>query len=78
MAAHKLSLRLVPVILVDYLTDDSVSVVTWPNSGKNSITKNEVIEKGMSESLFHPKTSRHLFDFELPKIAIPLTDLRKK
>ena len=75
-AAQKLELSFVPVILVDYRNDDSVIVEVWPDCGKNSITKNEVIEMGISESLFGPKTSRHLFQFELPKISIPLSKLR--
>ena len=77
-AALKLGLSLVPVIIVDYLNDDSLRVETWPECGINSITKNEVIEMGISEFLYGPKTSRHLFDFELPKIAIPLSKLRGK
>ena len=75
-AASKLELSFVPVILIDYLKDDSVTVTTWPDCGKKSITKYEVIERGISEFLFSPKTSRHLFNFDLPKISIPLSKLR--
>ena len=75
-AAKLLGLDLVPVIIVDYLHDDTVSVDIWPESAREWITKEEVLRMGISDAVFPPKTSRHSFPFTLPSISIPLDDLR--
>jgi len=74
-AAKALGLDLVPVVAIDYLNSEEVSVSVWPGCGRDSITKEEVVEMGVSGSLFPPKTSRHRFSFKLPKIGVPLDDL---
>ena len=74
-AARDLGLAWVPVLLVGYLVDGGVEVDVWPNCGKDSITKQEVLEMGMSGDLFPPKTSRHTLPFKIPSISIPLSDL---
>ena len=75
-AAKSLGLARVPVIMVDYLVDEGVLVDVWPDCGKESITKTEVLEMGVSGDVFPPKTSRHTLPFEIPSIGIPLGDLR--
>jgi hypothetical protein len=75
-AAGILELDKVPVVRIDYLGDASVVVDVWPGCGRDSITKNEVIEMGLSGEVFPPKTSRHGFGFELPEIQIPLDTLK--
>ena len=75
-AAKLLDLDVVPVIAVEYLQDDTVLVDVWPESGRECITKEEVLEMGISDAVFPPKTSRHSFAFILPSISIPLDDLR--
>ncbi|MBJ29540.1 MAG: hypothetical protein CMB61_05755 [Euryarchaeota archaeon] len=75
-AAGGLGLARVPVIMIDYLADESVLVDVWQNCGRDSITKTEVLDMGMSEDVFPPKTSRHILPFEIPSIGIPLGDLR--
>ena len=75
-AAGRLGLARVPVIMVDYLDDEGVLVDVWPNCGRDSITKNEVLDMGSSGDLFPPKTSRHTLPFEIPSISIPLRELR--
>ncbi len=75
-AAGLLELDRVPVIMVEYLDDDSVQIDVWPNCGKDSITKKEVLEMGISDDVSPPKTSRHSFSFSVPSIRIPLDDLR--
>jgi len=74
-AARDLGLAWVPVLLVGYLVDGGVEVDVWPDCGKDSITKQEVLEMGMSGDLFPPKTSRHTLPFNIPSISIPLSDL---
>lgn len=74
-AAKSLGLARVPVILVDYLVDESVLVDVWPDCGRESIAKTEVLEMGVSGDVFPPKTSRHTLPFKIPSISIPLSDL---
>ena len=75
-AAGRLGLARVPVIMVDYLDDEGVLVDVWPNCGRDSITKTEVLSMGSSEDVFPPKTSQHTLPFEIPSITVPLSDLR--
>lgn len=75
-AAGSLGLARVPVIMVDYLDDEGVLVDVWPNCGRDSITKTEVLDMGSSEYVFPPKTSRHTLPFEIPSISIPLAELQ--
>ena len=74
-AATSLGLVRVPVILVDYLIDEGVLVDVWPDCGRESIAKTEVLEMGVSGDVFPPKTSRHTLPFKIPSISIPLSDL---
>ena len=75
-AAGRLGLARVPVIMVDYLDDEGVLVDVWPNCGRDSITKTEVLDMGSSEYLFPPQTSRHTLPFEIPSISVPLGELQ--
>ena len=75
-AAKSLGLARVPVIMVDYLIDEGVLVDVWPDCGKESITKTEVLEMGVSGDVFPPKTSRHTLPFKIPSIRIPLSELK--
>lgn len=75
-AAKSLGLARVPVIMVDYLVDEGVLVDVWPDCGKESITKTEVLEMGVSGDVFPPKTSRHTLPFKIPSIRIPLSELK--
>ena len=75
-AAKSLGLARVPVIMVDYLVDEGVLVDVWPDCGKESITKTEVLEMGLSGDVFPPKTSRHTLPFKMPSIRIPLSELK--
>jgi len=74
-AAKNLGLARVPVLLVDYLADGGVEVDVWPDCGKDSITKHEVLEMGVSGNVFPPKTSRHTLPFKIPSIGIPIGEL---
>ena len=75
-AAKSLGLARVPVIMVEYLVDEGVLVDVWPDCGKESITKTEVLEMGVSGDVFPPKTSRHTLPFKIPSIRIPLSELK--
>ncbi len=56
-----LGLKRLPAVLVDYVMDESITVDVWPSCGLSSITKEEVIKKCMSPSVYPPKTTRHRF-----------------
>ena len=75
-AAKSLGLARVPVIMVDYLIDEGVLVDVWPDCGKESVTKTEVLEMGVSGDMFPPKTSRHTLPFKIHSIRIPLSELK--
>ena len=74
--AVRMELQCLPCVLVDYLEDDGISVSVWPNSGRESIQKEEVIEAALSGNLFEPKTSRHMLSDHLPPISVPLARLQ--
>ncbi|OQS06889.1 hypothetical protein THRCLA_01074 [Thraustotheca clavata] len=74
----QLNLKQVPVVLVDYLGDDQITVDVWPGCGRTSLTKQEVIDMSLSPNVFPPKTSRHRFTDSLPPISISLEMLRKE
>lgn len=75
--AIELELKRVPAILIDYLTDDSISVDVWPASGLDGLTKEEVISMSLSGELFPPKTSRHTIADDLPPIHVLLDVLEQ-
>ena len=72
-----LNLMRVPVILIDYLTDDGISVETWPGCGLEKITKMDVIEMSLGNDLYPPKTSKHTILNDLPPIHILLEELER-
>ncbi|UIZ22787.1 hypothetical protein KXD40_003607 [Peronospora effusa] len=72
----QLELQCVPVVLVDYLEDETITVDVWPKCGRDSLTKQEVIEMSLSDNLFPPKTSCHSFSDDLPPILVPLEQLQ--
>ena len=75
--AKRLDLMCLPCVLVDYLDDDKITLSVWPNSGRESLEKEEVVEAALSGNLFGPKTSRHLLSDHLPPISVPLDRLKQ-
>ena len=76
--AALLELKRLPVICVDYLADENITVETWPGSGRDELTKDEVIEMSLSGELFPPKTSRHTIADHLPPIFVSLDELKQE
>ncbi|OQR94649.1 hydroxymethylglutaryl-CoA lyase, mitochondrial precursor [Achlya hypogyna] len=68
----ELQLRQLPVILVDYLDDASITVHVWPGSRLQSLSKQDVVLMALSPHTFPPKSSQHKYPFALGKIAVPL------
>ena len=73
-----LELKRLPVVCVDYLADENITVETWPGSGRDELTKHEVIEMSLSGELFPPKTSRHTIADHLPPIYVSLDELKRE
>ena len=71
-------LKRVPVILIDYLSDDQISVDVWPGSGLEIITKQQVVDKSLSSDLYPPKTSKHTITNHMPPIHVLLEELLKE
>jgi len=71
----ELGLSQLPVVLVDYLDDDSIDVDVWPDCGLDCLSKEDVIEMSLSNEVFPPKTSRHGFVAEMSPINVPLSQL---
>ena len=63
-------------VAVDYLSDETIIVETWPNSEYDKISKKDVVKMSLSGELFPPKTSRHIFSYDVPPIFISLEALR--
>ena len=73
--ARRLDLQCLPCVVVEYLDDDSITLLLWPNSDREAISKDDVIQAGLSGDLMPPKTSRHLLSDDLPPISVPLSRL---
>tara|TARA_B100000925_G_scaffold275247_1_gene241398 strand:- start:2271 stop:2690 length:420 start_codon:yes stop_codon:yes gene_type:complete len=76
--AVSLNLKRVPAILIDYLSNDQISVDIWPGCGLESISKQEVIDMSLSDDLYPPKTSKHTISNHMPPIHVLLDVLAKE
>ena len=75
--ALRLGLECLPCVQVDYIGDDTIELDVWPNCGRDSVKKEEVIKAGLNGELFTPKTSRHRLSDHLPPISVSLSRLKK-
>ena len=73
--AKRMGLLCLPCVLVDYISDDSITIILWPGSDRSEISKADVLEAAFSGKLLPPKTSRHLLSDDLPPISVPLSRL---
>jgi len=72
-----LNLVRLPVVLFDYMEDDSITVEPWPNCGFETLSKQDIIDMSISDELYPPKTSRHTTSWKCPPIAESLERLAK-
>ena len=73
--AVELNLGKIAVIKVDYLDDKKIKVESRNENIPFNASKSEVIKMGLSEQNYPAKTTKHIFDFEVPDIWINLADL---
>lgn len=59
----------IPELAFSMTSDNVTAVVSWP------YTKDEIREKGKSNTVFLPKTTRHFMDFQFPDYRVELKDL---
>lgn len=76
-AGQALGLSKLPALLFDYLSEERIRVDTWPGCGRESITKEEIIDLATRGERTPPKTSRHHIDVPIPRIRVPLDELRE-
>ena len=65
----------IPVYLVEY-ADPAIGLTTWPGAVVATVTKAEVVDRGVRGKPFPPKTTRHLVSFTLDEVRVPLDELR--
>jgi len=73
-AVRVLGCHRIPAYLVDYLSP-AVEVGTWPGAAIASVTKEEVIRRGLAGDPFPPKTTRHSLTIPLEERPTDLEDL---
>ena len=74
-ACTRLGFKKIPAILLDYFTEPRITVQAWPGCGIESVTKQDVIDMGLSDEIFPPKSSKHTIDIEDEEIKVFITDL---
>ena len=65
----------IPAYLVDY-DDPAIGLTTWPEAKVKTVSKKEVIERGLRGQLYPPKTTRHLVSLTLDEVRVSIADLR--
>ena len=75
--AIAMKLKRVPVILIDYMSNDEITVDIWPGCGIDSITKEDVIAMSLSDNLYPAKTSKHTIANHMPPIHILIEELER-
>lgn len=73
-AVRLLGCNRIPAYLVDYKSD-IVNLGTWPDAVVSTVTKDEVIRRGLTGDRFPPKTTRHTVTIPLEDRPTDLEDL---
>ena len=74
-ASLRLGLKLVPVMVFDYLDDERVVVEARPPATPESVSKALVMHVAANGLLMEPKSSKHRIHVEIPRLRVPLADL---
>ena len=73
--ALKLSLEKIAVIKVDYIIDEKIKLEIRKQDVSHKLSKTDVLSMGLSSENFPAKTTKHVFDFDIPNIWVNLEDL---
>lgn len=71
----RLGAKRAPVCKIDYFDDSLITVQARPESGFASLSKQDILDMGLSPTTFKPKTTRHTLKFDVKRINHPLKDL---
>jgi hypothetical protein len=74
-ALRRLGCRRIPAYVVDYASEE-IGLTTWPGAVVATVTKGEVVARGVQGRRFPPKTTRHLLKEKLAESPVRLKDLR--
>ena len=74
-ALRILGCRKIPVYLVDY-GDPAIVLATWPGAIVSTVTKEEVVDRGVRGDPFPPKTTRHVVSLDVEEVRMALDELR--
>ena len=73
--ALKLSLEKIAVIKVNYIIDEKIKLEIRKQDVSHDLSKTDVLNMGLSSENFPAKTTKHVFDFDIPNIWVNLEDL---
>lgn len=73
--ALKLSLEKIAVIKVNYIIDEKIKLEIRKQDVSHKLSKTDVLNMGLSSENFPAKTTKHVFDFDIPNIWVNLEDL---
>ncbi len=76
-ALKYLKCKKVPVYRLDYFSDE-IKLDLWPEArirGMTKITKQDIIKMALANKKYPPKTSRHIFQVQLPETPVVLSEL---
>lgn len=73
--ALKLSLEKIAVIKVNYIIDEKIKLEIRKQDVSHKLSKTDVLSMGLSSENFPAKTTKHVFDFDIPNIWVNLEDL---
>ncbi len=73
--ALKLSLQKIAVIKVNYIIDEKIKLEIRKQDVSHNLSKTDVLNMGLSSENFPAKTTKHVFDFDIPNIWVNLEDL---
>ena len=66
----------IPVVKIDYFRDGLVKLEARKNCPLETLSKQDVLRKGLSSDVFPPKSTRHTLREPLVAENVPLEDLR--
>lgn len=72
-SCKELGLSKIPCLLVHYLNDPKIRVTA--RRKEYNITKNKVIEMGLSKDVFPHKTTKHYIPHRVKNLKIPINEL---
>ncbi len=74
-ALISLKVKWAPVIRVDYFNPEIISVKPRPNCPIEPLTKQAVLEMGLSNQVFPPKSTKHILHIPESRVDYPLDEL---